>query len=88
MAKCNFKFSFSQPIEHLLTQAKQQIEGQGGSFVGDSTSGSFIGSTPLGSLKASYTVAGQEIFISIDKKPLLVSCGKIERVLADNFKNV
>lgn len=85
MSKCSFTFSITQPVDILLDKARRQIVAKGGRFNGDSTKGSFSGSTPIGSIEASYTIVGQELLISIEKKPLLVSCRRIEQALAGNF---
>lgn len=85
MAKCTFTFPLNHPIETILARAKQQIIAKGGRFNGDSTRGTFSGSTPVGTIEASYLIINGELNISIDKKPLLVSCKRIEHVLAGNF---
>lgn len=85
MSKCTFRFNINQPVDALLDNAKQQIVAKGGRFNGDATRGNFSGSTPIGSIEASYRIVENELVISIDKKPLLVSCRRIEQVLAANF---
>ena len=87
MSKCNFTFPITQPIDMLLDKAKRQIVSKGGRFSGDSTRGSFSGSTPIGSIEASYSIVGQQLSITIEKKPLLVSCKRIAQTLAGNFAN-
>jgi hypothetical protein len=87
MSKCRFTFSITQPVDTLLDNARRQIVAKGGRFNGDATKGSFNGSTPFGAIEASYTIVGQELIISIEKKPLLVSCKRIEQALAGNFAN-
>ncbi len=87
MSKCKFKNTVNQPVDELLNNAKREILAKGGRFYGDSSSGNFSGSTPIGSIEASYTIVDGELYITIDKKPLLVSCKRIEQVLAGNFAN-
>lgn len=85
MSKCEFRFAITQPVEMILNKAKQQIVASGGSFNGDSLKGNFSGRTPIGSIEASYAIMENELVISIDKKPLLVSCRQIEQALASSF---
>ncbi len=88
MAKCTFTFPVNQPIEAILARAKQQIIAKGGRFSGDSSRGTFSGKTPVGTIEASYLIVNGELNISIDKKPLLVSCKRIEQALAGSFANM
>ena len=78
MAQCNFSLSFNQPIEQLIEKAKDAITSRDGTFNGNNESGDYSISTPLGSIKGIYTVAGTTINFTIIKKPLLVSCNRIE----------
>jgi hypothetical protein len=78
---CDIRISFTSSAESLIERAKHEIEKAGGFFSGDSYSGNFQGKTPIGSISGSYQITGQEIHFSITKKPLLVSCRKIEKEL-------
>jgi hypothetical protein len=78
---CQFSIPFSSNAESLIARANQQIEKSGGSFTGDTSQGNFQGTTPIGSIVGSYQIEGQEIILSITKKPFLLSCGKIEKEL-------
>jgi hypothetical protein len=78
---CQFIIPFPGASEQLMNQAKTEIEKTGGSFNGDQTGGVFEVKTVLGRIGGSYKIAGQEIEISVHKKPLLVSCRKIEKEL-------
>ncbi|MDQ6812196.1 MAG: hypothetical protein M3040_00425 [Bacteroidota bacterium] len=78
---CQFSIPFSSDAEGLIGRAKQQIEKAGGSFTGDASMGKFEASTPIGSIVGSYQIEGQEIALSISKKPFLLSCAKIEKEL-------
>jgi len=77
---CKFKIPFSGSLQQSLGKARSAVEGQGGSFTGDETSGNFEVSV-MGTIKGSYTVMGNELDISIDSKPMFVSCGMIEGFL-------
>jgi len=79
---CQFNLSFSGDLESLLKRAKQEIEKAGGNLEGDLLQGQFRARTPIGSVSGSYEIAGQQIALSIAKKPLLISCKRIEKELA------
>ncbi|MCW3112011.1 MAG: hypothetical protein JWR18_407 [Segetibacter sp.] len=78
---CQFNISFSGDAESLLRRAKQEIESAGGSLVGNASQGEFQAKTPIGSVRGSYQVEGQQISLAITKKPMLLSCRKIEKEL-------
>lgn len=78
---CRFNIPFAGDAESLLSRAKQEIEGSGGSLMGNGTQGEFSAKTPIGSIRGFYQVEGQQIILTITKKPLLLSCKKIEKEL-------
>ena len=77
---CNFKIPFTGSKVQVLNLAKTAVESQGGTFIGDESSGSFEVSV-MGTIKGSYIVTGNEMDITIDSKPMFVSCGMIEGFL-------
>ena len=77
---CKFKLPFSGSLQQSLEKARAAVEGAGGTFNGDETSGNFE-VTVMGSIKGAYTVMGNELDISIESKPMFVSCGMIEGFL-------
>jgi hypothetical protein len=77
---CKFKIPFSGSAEQVLNRARTAVEGQGGTFSGNETSGSFQVSV-MGTIVGAYTVTGNELEISIDSKPMFVTCGMIESFL-------
>jgi len=78
---CEFNIPFSGTAETLMSRAKQEIERAGGSFTGNDEQGNFQAKTPLGSIYGTYQVVQQEIALKIIKKPLLVSCKRIQKEL-------
>ena len=78
---CQFTIPFAGAPEQLLDQAKSEIEKTGGSFNGDASNGIFEVKTVLGRIGGTYKLSGQQIDIVVNKKPLLVSCRKIEKEL-------
>lgn len=77
---CKFKIPFSGSAEQVLNRARTAVEGQGGTFSGNETSGSFQVSV-MGTITGAYLVTANELDISIDSKPMFVSCGMIESFL-------
>ena len=65
---CRFSIPFSGKPGHFISQAKNALESQNGSFIGDESGGNFD-VTALGStVKGSYTVTGQNLDINIESK--------------------
>ncbi|MBC8052673.1 MAG: hypothetical protein H7Y13_06385 [Sphingobacteriaceae bacterium] len=87
MSKCNFSIDFTGSAEPLIQKAQAAIISKGGKFNGDSTSGGFIISTPLGEVSGSYAVENQNFHFTIEDKPFLIGCGKIESTLKEQLLN-
>jgi hypothetical protein len=71
----------------LLNKIKSTI-GDKGKLAGDEQQGSFEGSTPVGKFEGSYTIAGDDITITISKKPFLVSANRIKDEFEKALKKV
>ncbi|MDB5246801.1 MAG: hypothetical protein JWQ40_1195 [Segetibacter sp.] len=82
---CIIKIGFEKTPEEIINKAKLAIEGQNGTFTGDSTRGSFRVAVPLGSVAAEYIISGNELEVTVTKKPFIVSCRKIESFLKDHI---
>ncbi len=80
MASCTFSIPFSGSAQDIYSRAKAAVEKQGGTFSGDESSGNFSINV-FGTISGVYTVAGQNLNIVIEEKPLLISCGMIEQAL-------
>jgi hypothetical protein len=61
----------------LLNKIKNTI-GDKGTLSGNEQQGNFEGDTPLGKFEGSYAIEGNDITITIDKKPFLISNGMIK----------
>lgn len=61
----------------LLAKIKNTI-GDKGRLAGNEQQGSFEGSTIIGSFQGSYAIAGDDITVTINKKPLFLSHSKIK----------
>lgn len=73
--------------QELLNKIRSTV-GTKGSLSGNEQQGSFEGSTPVGSFEGSYVIAGDDITITISKKPFLVSNGRIQEEFEKALKNV
>ena len=80
MGKCNFSISFSGSAEEVYKRAKSAVEKQGGTFSGDSTGGNFSINV-FGTISGSYKVAGDQLVINIEDKPMMIPCSAIEGAL-------
>ena len=78
---CQFSIPFAGDALSLTKRANGEITRIGGVFRGDANSGIFRAKTPIGSVEGTYEVAGQEISLTISKKPFLLSCKRIEKEL-------
>jgi hypothetical protein len=83
---CQFSFSFSGSSEALTGRARHAIEDGGGTFAGDVSGGNFKARTGIGSIQGSYEIAGQQIILTITKKPLLLTCSRIEKELTSMLR--
>lgn len=77
---CQFTILFTQTPEHIIAIAKEQI-GNIGEFEGDTAQGNFTIKEPV-TIKGNYTITGQQLSVTITKKPrFFVSCKKIKKDL-------
>ncbi|WP_147278107.1 hypothetical protein [Flavobacterium sp. AG291] len=72
-----FSLNYPGDKKQLLEKIKNAA-GSKGQFAGNESQGSFEGDTPLGKFAGSYSIQGDTINITIDKKPFLLSHGMIK----------
>lgn len=82
-----FTVKYPGDKSQLIGKIKQAV-GSKGSLSGNEQQGNFEGSTPIGSFQGSYTIAGDNITVTIDKKPFLVSNSRIKDEFEKALKNV
>ena len=70
----------------LLNKIKSTV-GDKGNLAGNDQTGNFEGNTPLGKFAGSYSIDGDNITITIDKKPLLISNSRIQEEFEKALKN-
>ena len=83
---CQFSIYYPKSKELLVADLEHAILKTNGEFYGDVTKGVFQGKTPIGGFSGSYIVQDDNIHVTIDKKPFLVSCGRIEDEI-NNYLN-
>lgn len=83
----SFTVSYPGDKSQLVAKIKNMVGGVG-RFAGDESEGSFEGSTPIGKFEGSYTINGNDITVTIGKKPFLVSNSRIREEFEKALKNV
>ncbi|CAN5242802.1 hypothetical protein BH11BAC6_BH11BAC6_12870 [soil metagenome] len=78
---CNFSIKFDSNVHHIISRAKDAINGAGGNFEGNEETGGFDLNTFMGQIQGNYNILDDLISINITKKPMLVPCGEIEKQL-------
>ncbi|MEQ1553916.1 MAG: hypothetical protein ABL929_07055 [Ferruginibacter sp.] len=85
MAACNFSVTFSKPAEEILAKAKETVESQQGTFIGDNSAGRFDVSVFGNTIVGTYSVVEQILNIDIIEKPFMVPCSMIESFLTSKL---
>jgi hypothetical protein len=82
MSSCDpFSITFQGTAEDFLAKAQKAIAKVNGTFNGTTTSGSFDINSPIGQVAGSYTIAGQDLTITVTEKPMMLGCGMLEGML-------
>lgn len=76
-----FTFTLNGDPSTTLEETKALIIQNGGTMTGDAKSGEFSAS----GVRGSYQIDGQEATITINKKPMIVSNGFIEKKVKEYF---
>lgn len=85
MPACELTINFTSAASAMIKNLQSKATSQGGTFTGDETSGT-INVPVLGShISGSYTIVGQQMNLTIDHKPFLISCNQIESFLVGNL---
>ncbi len=76
---CCFSIEYPKPKDEMIEQLKSAVEAQtDGLFQGDTSAGEFSFSAKGFELSGDYKINGDNVSVSIIKKPWLLSCRKIE----------
>jgi hypothetical protein len=82
---CEFSILFNGAPDAVLAKARSAIQGQGGTFTGDSNSGAFDVTVLGNTINGSYIVSGQTLQIRILSKPFFLPCSTIEGYLKNQL---
>lgn len=83
MSGCRIERRLSE-VPLTLARAKREAEKFHSRWDGDEAGGDYTLRTPLGTIEGTYTLRDSVVVFSIAKKPAIIPCGLIERVL-DQF---
>lgn len=85
MSACTFNQAFTGTADALIATLKTQIESNGGTFSGDTSTGSFTVPVLGADVTGTYTITGQNLEVVISKKPFFASCGAIQKYIASHI---
>jgi hypothetical protein len=83
MSRCRIERKLAD-VSESLERAKKEADKFRSVFEGDVEKGHYVLRTPVGTIEGTYTVSDGTICFLIEKKPTVVPCMVIERVL-DEF---
>ena len=69
-----------------IARARTAIIEGGGSIDGDDERGKFSGETIVGGIDGTYTTEGNDILVTITRKPFIVPCRNIEAEVRKFFR--
>ena len=87
MASCKpFEFEFSISAQALYNKMCDLIQKNSGHIAGTETSGTFsVPVSSFGRVAGDYRIDDQRVVLTIQKKPLLLSCSLIESFFKTNL---
>jgi len=83
MSRCRIERTLDD-VSETLVRAKQEAAKFRSVFTGDVEKGEYVLRTPLGTIEGTYSVRSTTVCFLVEKKPAIVPCALIERVL-DQF---
>ena len=83
MSRCRIERKLDD-VADTLRRAKLEAAKFRSRFDGDLERGDYTLKTPVGSIEGTYSVTASTVCFLVEKKPAVVPCGLIERVL-DQF---
>jgi hypothetical protein len=86
MSRCRIERGLDDfgEVSDTLARAKAEAAKFGSVFTGDVERGEYALRTPLGAIEGTYAVTDSTVCFLVERKPALVPCALIERVL-DQF---
>jgi len=82
---CSFTIPFAGSASSLVATIRGKILANNGSFSGEDTSGNFSIQAVGASIEGSYAISGNEMEITVQKKPFFVSCNMIRDYVTANL---
>jgi hypothetical protein len=82
---CSFTIPFAGTAGSLIATIRNKILANNGSFGGDDATGSFSIQAIGATIEGSYAISGNEMMITIQRKPFFVSCNMIKDYVMDNL---
>jgi hypothetical protein len=76
-----FEIPFEGDAETIISKARTTIEKIDGSLNGDISTGDFVVPSMVGEVEGSYQVQGQNLVVTITKKPMIAPYSMIEDAL-------
>lgn len=82
---CSFTISFNGTASALVASMRSKVLGGNGQFDGDDSSGKIAINAMGSTIEGRYGISGNEIAVTIDRKPFFVSCSMIESYMTSNL---
>ena len=82
---CTFTITFEGTASSLSNSIRQKILGSNGQFSGDESAGNFSIHVLAASIEGAYTIDGNNLNITISKKPFFLSCNAIKDYVEQNL---
>ena len=76
--KIYFNVNTDMDVKSLIEKIQTEIENENGTFEGNEKSGSVVLPSPVGSVHADYKVVDGELELSVTKKPMVLSMGRLK----------
>jgi hypothetical protein len=77
---CSFSIPFTGSAKSLISRAKKAVTAAGGTFKGNTSKGSIQIKKPV-QISGTYTISGQNLNVTITKKPFFIPCSLIQSEL-------
>ena len=80
---CQFSIPFEGSAPEIVSKADEAISGAGGKFSSAGSTGTFELALPIGKIEGEYLIADSMMTITINKKPVFISCKLIEQKIKE-----
>jgi len=82
---CSFTIPFAGTASRLVATIRSKILANNGNFSGDDTTGNFSIQAVGATIEGTYAISGNEIGITVQKKPFFFSCNMIQDYVSVNL---